>query len=97
MNHYHAKEFEIRQSQYERIYNSKSSLCYENSLRLAIWLFNGFFWKCKEGCYTNQKGNSLDLSRDKYFDLDLIDFVSSELIAVIGLTTGNNSSSRNVS
>ena len=42
-----------------------------------------------------RKTISLDLSLDKYFNQ--IDSISSELISVIGLTTGNNSSSRNVS
>ena len=39
--------------------------------------------------------SNLDLSLDKYFDQ--IDFIPSELISLIGLITGNDSSYRNVS
>ena len=40
-----------------------------------------------------RKAISLDLSLDKY--LDQMDSISSKLISLIDLTTGNNSSSRN--
>ena len=52
-----------------------------------------FFKNARKVVTPIRKAISLDLSLDKY--LDQIDSISSKLISLIDLTTGNNSSSRN--
>ena len=94
---YHTKEFEIRKNSHiVNIFILKAHFVKKTSSDLPFDCSVDFFKNARKLVTPIRKAiSSLALNVDKYFDQ--IDSISSELISLIGLTTEDNSSSRNAS
>ena len=94
---YHTKEFESHKNNHNiNVFMLKAHYVKETSSDQPFDCSMDFFKNARKVVTPIRKViSSLDMSLDKHFDQ--INSIPSELISLIGLITGNNSSSRNVS